>query len=137
MKAHRAYEIKLMRRVFESIRTMMTPEETFQVRSETKPYVLRRMECDLDQISKRFISRRKRNLLICIRKYNRKFTFFQMKAAKAAPSFRKFLLEYETIVTRRMTREQRIMIDAFEARGTCDYRDVVAPESRETRACQD
>lgn len=130
-KAHRAYEIKLTRRVFESIRTMMTPEETFQFRSETKPYVLRRMECDLDQISKRFISRRKRNLLICIRKYNRKFTFIQMKAAKAAPSFRKFLLEYQTIVTRRMTREQRIMIDAFEGRGTCDYGDVVAPESRD------
>ena len=76
-----------------------------------------------------------REFPICIRKYNWKFTFFQMKA-HGCPSFRKFLLEYETIVTRRMTREQRIMIDAFEI-GDCDYRDVVAPESRMTRVCQD
>jgi hypothetical protein len=126
-KAYRMYEIRLLQRCFTSIHSNMTPEETYQHRLDTKPYTLTRIEADLDQIRKRFISRRRRNLSISICRYNRKFTFYQMKAAKAAPSFRKFIVSHQISVARRMTREQRIMIEAFEARGTMEYRDVCCP----------
>ena len=50
------------------------------------------------------------------------------REAKKALSFKKFLAHYKYSVSRRVIREQRILIDAFEARGVQDYIDICCPQ---------
>ena len=117
-----------MLRVWYSMKMVMTPEETYDMRTDSKPYLLKRIDCDLDQMKKRFISRRRKNLQLNITRYNRKYTYYSMREAKRAPSFRNFLEYYRDRANRRVTREQRILVDSFEARGTQEYVDVCCPD---------
>ena len=84
-KATRQYEIKLMLRVWYSMKMVMTPEETYEIRKDSKPFLLKRIDCDLDQIKKRFISRRRKNLLPHYRSLQSEVHLLQQTRCEASP----------------------------------------------------
>ena len=127
-KANTLYSLKLLQKTFWSLKTLMTPEETYSFRLDYFPFTLTRAKADLDQYTKRFIAARHKNLLINIADYNRRYTFYSMREAKRAPRFKTFIEGYKIWVNRRLIREQRILVDSFENRGTQEFVDVCCPD---------
>ncbi len=126
--AYKAYSLKLLQKVFWSLRTLMTPTETVDFRAENVPFLLVRAKCDLDQLSKRFVAKRRKNFQVVICNWNRRYAYFSMREAKKAISFKNFLAHYRVSVNRRLIREQRILVDSFDLRGTQQYIDICCPE---------
>lgn len=122
---------RLIQKCFFALRTSMRVEDTYTMRCTNKPFVLVRAESDLDQLRKRFIAVRKRSLALAIASMNRRTVHYQIRDARRQPCMKKFLLGFRSEVDRRLVREQRILLDAFEARGTHEFVDVQYPDQRD------
>jgi len=130
-KADELYRFRLLNKVFWSMRTLMTPEETYEFRESALPFRIIRARSDLDQLTKRFIAKRKKNYQIVICSYNRRYICFSMREARRAASFKSFCAFFKVFVTRRLIREQRILVDAFDLRGTQQYMDICCPNQKD------
>lgn len=125
------FKYRLLQRCFSCLRTAMSPQDTWEQRQLTKPYMLVRVEADLGHLSKRFVAPRKRSLPYCIASFNRRTVCYQKRDARRMPSMKSFIEGYRMQVGRRLVREQRILLDAFEARGTQQFLDVPTPDGRD------
>ena len=122
------FKWRLLHKCFYCMRTAMSPEDTYDLRHKDKPYMLVRIEADLGQISKRFVAPRRRSLPYCITLLNKKTVTYQKREARRTPSMKSFIDSYRQQVGRQLVREQRILLDSFEARGTQHFHDVPAPD---------
>jgi len=109
----------------------MTPEETYEFRENSLPFRIVRARSDLDQLTKRFIAKRKKNYQVVIYNYNRRYICFFMREARKAASFKSFCEFFKVFVTRRLIREQRILVDSFDLRGTQQYMDICCPDQKD------
>ena len=126
------FKYRLLQLCFSCLRTAMSPQDTWGQRKRTKPFILVRIEADLNHLSKRFVAPRKRSLPYCIASLNRRIVCYQKRDARRMPSMKRFIEGYRLQVGRRLVREQRILLDAFEARGTQLFLDVPAPDGRDS-----
>lgn len=131
-KASELFKWRLLQRCFYCLRTFMRTEDTFDMRREYAPFVIFRINADLEQLQKRFIAHRRRSLPFCIKSMNQRTVYYQIRDARKTPSFKSFLLGYRDQVNRRLVREQRILLDAFETRGVQEYVDLPCPDQTDS-----
>lgn len=125
--AAKKFRITLLQKCFYCIRYFMSPSDTLVQRESSKPFLLQRYECDLEQMSKYFIAYRKPGLPLSIRNYIRAYSYYQKKAARRTPTFKSFLDRFTTQIEKRVVAEQEELTNAFFARGTQTFKDVAAP----------
>lgn len=91
--------------------------------------MLQRCECDFDQITKRFCALRKKTVHYVTGKWNRKFIFKYKQDALHEQTFKQFMVRLMEGGKTRALSEQRMLVTAFEARGSLQCVDVRAPAS--------
>ena len=131
--AKKRYNWTILHKIFIILKTNMTSKDTVALRKMDRPFILERLTCDLENISKYFIAHRRRDLSLVIGKYNRKFNFYQMKDGKSALNFKSFLRDFKLEAELRSTTEQRILSESFENRGSQDLKDILAPKANENK----
>ena len=131
--AGKRYNWSVLHKIFTILKTNMTSKDTIGLRMIDRPFILDRLTCDLENISKHFIAHRRRDLALVIGKYNRKFNFYQMKDGKTALNFKNFMRDFKVEAELRSTTEQRILSESFENRGTQDFKDILAPLASENK----
>ena len=126
-KAESQYSYRLLQKCFYAMRTYMTPLDTYDKRRRDQPFIITRLSADLEQLTKRFISHRKRMLFSLIKYLNDRYNFCRIRDAKKAPSFKSFVTEFGKDVSARIMMEQRLLLQAYENRGQLDFKDVRVP----------
>ena len=81
-------------------------------------FVLVRINCDLEQISKRFLAIKRKSISFVIGKYNRKYIKLIKIEARKELSFLLFNSNLKYEILKRLTVEQRIISESFDSRGT-------------------
>ena len=127
IKAAELWKHRVLHKVFYAIRTHMKSFDTLLIRLQDTPFIIKRLKCDLLQISKRFTAKRKKSLVFVIRKFNSKWIHFMRHNALTSISFKTFLEMFEASIEDRLVSEQREMTEAFHRRGTQDVKDVESP----------
>lgn len=125
--AKKKHRLRTLSLCFGALRYGMRPRDWMKTRRQDPIFALVRIETDMDQIAKRFLSMRRHGLAQVIRRYNRKFDFYQKKEGRKSMSFGRFLRNFSWEVSRRLVTEQRILFEAFEKRGSQEFVDVTAP----------
>ena len=85
-------------------------------------FPLVRVNCDLLQMSKRFLAKKRKTLVYVLKKINKKFIKLIKKEARKVLSFLRFNFDFKYEVSKRLTVEQRILSESFDSRGTYVHR---------------
>ncbi len=131
IKATELWKYRLLHKVFYAIRTHMNSFDTLKIRLQDTPFIIKRLKCDLLQISRRFTAKRKKSVVYVIRKFNAKWIHYMRHNALTSLSFKTFLGMFEASIEERLVSEQREMTDAFHHRGTQEVKDVESPDLSE------
>jgi hypothetical protein len=123
------YRLKLMQKCYRALRTNQNLHITRNFYNQDEGFLIRRVRCDLDHISRHFISRRKKALTQIIRRYNRKNVRLQKKQGKEAMSFKRFLSDFQIEIAYRLVTELRILAESFDKRGDQVFTDYLIPDS--------
>lgn len=128
-KAKKLFQLRLVQKCLWALKTGLSVGENMHlIANEPKKFPILRVEADLDQLTKRFISQRRAGVAHVITKYNRKFSEKMKNAGRKALSFKLFLTQFEEETTARINNEQRILSESFEQRGQQEFIDVYAPD---------
>jgi hypothetical protein len=111
------------------LKTLFPSNKIFDITKKNVPFIELRLSSDIEQIVKRFTSKRKRSLPYIIFKYNKQFEYFQKRDARNALSFKKLMKTFKEGTASRLITEQRIMVDAFNRRGRLDFKDCLYPHN--------
>jgi hypothetical protein len=94
-------------------------------------FMITRLKADLEQLSKRFIPLRKKQLPTKIKKSNLKISRYMKEQGKNSLTYKKFLTDFQNSVMQRINTEQRLLFEAFETRGKQEFVDAQYPFSRD------
>jgi hypothetical protein len=134
----RKYLLNMVQKCFYALKTFMLPSETRKDRQlldestaggVPRSLPLLRLEQDIQQISKRFISKLHRTLVYVVRRYNIYFNAYVKKYGRKSTTFKQFVINYDNEINRRLATEQRILVDAFERRGLQSFVDLLTPSN--------
>jgi hypothetical protein len=125
---HRYY-MRLVQKCFYAIKLSMRPEDTRKEREAEGHLPLERMDCDISQICKRFISKYRRSLAYIVRRYNTYFDAYVKTHGKKSNTFKQFVINYHHEVDRRLATEQRTLVDAYDRRGCQQFVDLQTPSN--------
>jgi len=118
------HRLRVLEKCFWCIRTNISLKVSYDVRKKIHCYAYVRALADLEQISKRFFALRRRSLSVIVTKYQTKCQVLLKKVAKKSLTFRKFVNVISADVATRLMTEQKLLLSAFEKRGTFVYKDV-------------
>ena len=123
-RASSLYRLMLLNKVFYALRFALSHDDTEHIRRKNIGFPIIRLQTDLDQITKRFISLRRLGLQFIVGQYNRKFAAYTVNDARTSLSFKRFLSKFKAEVACRLTTEQRVLSECFEHRGEQEYIDI-------------
>jgi hypothetical protein len=118
------YRLRLLQKCFYCLSTKTSLKFSYEERKRRYCYAYTRALSDLEQLSKRYFARRRRSLSEIIRKYQNKSQVLLKKVAKKLVNFKSFLQTTESDVEIRTMTEQKLMLTAFENRGSLQYQDL-------------
>jgi hypothetical protein len=121
------FKLSTLQKCFYAIKHNMSSAASKKLRDESQFFLLKRVKCNIEQITKIFLSKRKRTVFTFIRKYNIKYSLLMQKNAKTSLSFKKFLNNLQWEINMRMEILQRLLVEHFENRGTQTFTDIVTP----------
>lgn len=131
-KVNEIYKYTLLKKCFWGLKTNGKPiSQLFDIAKKDKnalicPCIIR-YKADLDQILKRFVYLRKKNLLKIYKEQVNKQIESSKRSGKSALSFKKFMKLFSEEMSQRINSEQRILFESFEKRGQQDYQDCSFP----------
>ena len=120
---HARFKFRLLEKCFWSLKTNLSVPDTLALRTAHPSYAVVRLGCDLAQISKRFILSRRDSVLISIRRYQCQVQFLLKKLNRKAYSFKNFKDIFFTQISVRSLMEQKLLLKAFEKRGSLGFSD--------------
>ena len=128
-KFYSSAQLRLLRRIFAVLRTNLrsAKELSIYLATQPKPFRLRQLEIDIDHIKRRFLTHRRKGLAHLIGSYTKKFIRGIAKDGKESFSFKKFIIQFKHTNALRVSCEQRLLVEAFQSRGSLEYVDVTAP----------
>jgi hypothetical protein len=108
----KSYRLKILQKCFIAIKTSLPASEVYQYIADNVRafFPLVRINCDLQQVSKRFIAIKRRSVAFIIARYNRKYLNNMKKEAKNYVSFRMFKQNLVNQIAKRLTVEQRYVL---------------------------
>lgn len=123
-KVDELYRIRVLQKCFFCLNTKLSLKLTYEQRKQKFCYKYIRALSDVEQISKRYFARRRHSLSYIIRKYQTKSQSLLKKCAKKSVNFKSFITTTESDIELRTMTEQKLMLTAFENRGTLQYNDI-------------
>ena len=123
-KVKSLHRIRVLEKCFWSIRTNISLKRSYLMRKDYHCFAYTRALADMEQLSKRFFAIRRRSLTYTVRNYQHKVQRLLRKVARNDISFKRFVREVKDDVGNRLLTEQKLLLNAFESRGTAQYRDV-------------
>ena len=123
-KAVSFHRLRILQKVFFCLKTHISILESYEERQNQYSYAFIRVRQDCHQISKRYMSRRRRSLSCAIRKYQDKCQLLLKTEGRTAPSFKKFINKTTSEVNERTMLEQILLLDAFEKKGELEHKDI-------------
>eukprot|EP01039_Chlorochromonas_danica_P007135 gene7135-7888_t len=127
-KVIKVFKMKLLRKCLWALRTGLKIQDfRHQTNQEPASFPITRISADIDQLAKRFLPLRKYQLPNAIQKRNRMVIRRIKNLALATETFKSFLNIFIGQISLRINTEQRLLHEAFEARGSQDFVDVAAP----------
>jgi hypothetical protein len=137
-KAARLHHFKLLLKTFVALKNtsvnasnyLAYMAENYNQRNSTC-FPITRLTADLEQLGKRFIPLRKKQLPTRIKKSNLKISHIMKEQGKNSLTYKKFLTDFQNSVMARINTEQRLLFEAFEGRGKQEFVDAQFPASRD------
>ncbi len=137
-RVHKLYLFKLLLKSFVVLKNSSINSSNYlEYMEENYPedtstcFTIIRLKADLAQLSKRFIPLRRKQLPVRIKKNNQKISHQMKIMGKHSLTYKKFLTDFQLIVMQRINTEQRLLFEAFEARGKQEFIDVQYPFSKD------
>ena len=127
-RVEKKYSLRLLLKCFWALRLRLSTKQRVEAMSMSMaPFPLTRINADLDQIRKRFLTMRKLGISHVIGSMARKFQYQMTLDSKEAFSFKKFLTNLVSNNSLRTSTEQRLLSEAFQLRGTQKFVDLRGP----------
>ena len=129
-KVYDLYKLKLLYKIFYSLKTHLNSKNQLKnYNNYLNIFPIKRLYCDLEQISKRFISHRRNGLPFTIQSIHKKYQTNLKFIGKSALSFKSFLNNFQLDISYRLVTEQRVLAESFELRGIQKFIDIKYPKN--------
>ena len=123
-KVDAQHRLRVLQKVFWCLKTNISILHSYEERQKQFSYAYVRVRQDCDQITKRYMSRRRRSLSFALRAYQEKSQLLLKREGLNAPSFKKFIDHTVTDIAERTMLEQILLLEAFESKGELQHKDI-------------
>lgn len=123
-KVDMLHRLRVLQKVFWSLKTSVPIPASYEERQGQLSYAYVRVRQDCEQVTKRYLSRRRRSLSFSLRAFQQKSQLLLRREGASAPSFKRFVRTTIEDIAERTMLEQILLLEAFESKGELQHKDI-------------